>query len=99
MKLGGDYKLTEFHAGRISCPLRWETLQVIYDKLVAEKGLGTDTLAYDDDLAKQIRREFSKQAGRVVHAPLIVAAIIAKRKRGEWVKLGPDAGKNGRTGF
>ena len=99
VRLDGDHKRLQTMPEDFLSPEEWEVLQAAYDEVVVEKGLGSDTLAYDAELAKQIRREFSKHTGRVVNGSLLVAAIIAKRKRGEWVKLGPGAGKNGHAGF
>lgn len=65
----------------------WSILRAIYEEQLIPLELGSDNLAYDDLLALNLSREFYDRAGRVVHGRLLFAAIMQKRKRGDWVKL------------
>ncbi len=98
VRLDGEHKRLKTMPEDFLSTEEWEILQDVYDKRVLNQGVGTDALAYDDDLARQIQREFSQRAGRAVRGSLLVAAIIAKRKRGEWTKLRPGTDTNGHAG-
>jgi len=85
--LDGDYHRLETMPDDFLSGHEWELLESVYGELLAAQGLGSDNLAYDDDLASRIGREFAKRARRVVSPSLLFAAIMAKRKRGDWVKI------------
>jgi hypothetical protein len=98
VRLDGEHKRLRTMPEDFLSTEEWEILQEVYDERVVGQGVGTDALAYDNDLARQIQREFARRAGRAVEGSLLVAAIIAKRKRGEWTKLRPGADTNGHAG-
>lgn len=80
VRLGANHKIPPpiptFTADEI------EVLVDIYARNVAELDTGSDTLAYDDQIAEFIAREFADQAGRAVPAHYLVAKLTALRKRG-----------------
>jgi hypothetical protein len=59
-----------------------EKLVDIYASNVAELDCGSDTLAYDEQVADFIAREFADRTGHIVPAPCLVAKLTALRKRG-----------------
>lgn len=97
--LDGNYEHLESMPDDFLSDDEWKILQEVYEAVVLARNVGSDTLAFDDKLAKEVGRAFAKRAGRVVHDGLLFAAIMAKRKRGEWLKLRPDAGRKPDSGF
>jgi hypothetical protein len=59
-----------------------EALVSIYSEEVAAMGVGSDVLAYEDDIKQLIAKEFVDRRGRVVAADDLVAKLTALRKRG-----------------
>jgi hypothetical protein len=59
-----------------------EALVSIYTEEVAAMGVGSDVLAYEDDIKQLIAKEFADRRGRVVAADDLVAKLTALRKRG-----------------
>jgi hypothetical protein len=59
-----------------------EVLVSIYADDVAAMGVGSDVLAYEDDLRALIEKEFADRTGRVVSGDDLVAKLTALRKRG-----------------
>jgi|WetSurMetagenome_2_1015567.scaffolds.fasta_scaffold18175_3 hypothetical protein len=51
-------------------------------------GEGSDNLAFDSGLADEVGRRFAAATGRGVAVHVLIRIIFAKRKRGEWVKVG-----------
>ena len=74
-------------------PGEWAALKTVYRDVVMPLGIGSDNLAYDDQLAAQVAREFFKLTGRSVPGRLLFAALMAKRKRGEWDTLPKKDGR------
>ena len=65
----------------------WQALREAYVEVVVSRNIGSDNLAFDRGLAKEIGLAFARRTGRGIHAPLLFAALEAKRKRGEWITL------------
>ncbi len=61
----------------------FETLKQIYCDL----DVTSDALLFDSDQIQQIARRFKDLTGRTINGTILVAAIIAKRKRGLWVRI------------
>jgi hypothetical protein len=59
-----------------------EVLVAIYQDHVTAAQHGSDVLAYDEDLAKVLAREFAVQTNRVVAAHSLIAKLTKLRKRG-----------------
>ena len=57
-----------------------EILKEIYLKL----DIPSDEFLFKPDHGRAIAQEFARRVGRIVPAPTVVAAIMQKRKRGEW---------------
>lgn len=91
--LDGDYERLQSMPDDFLSEPEWAILGEVYESVVMTRDVGSDTLAFDDVLAREVGRSFAIRAGRVVHAGLLFAAIMTKRKRGEWLKLGRSAGK------
>jgi hypothetical protein len=70
----------------------WATLTEIYEDTLVAQDVGSDNLAFDDNLAACVSNEFRRRTGRSVPGRVLLAAIMDRRKRGEWVKLGAGAG-------
>ena len=83
---GKHRKLTPMPDDFLS-PGEWAALQAVYMDLIVPLAIGSDNLAYDDELAAKVAKAFFKLTGRVVGGRLLFAAIMAKRKRGEWPTL------------
>lgn len=66
-----------------------ETLVLIYSKLVACEGHGSDNLAYDPALMDLIAKEFAESTGRVVPPHYLCAKLTALRKRGLLTEVTP----------
>jgi hypothetical protein len=79
-------------------PEQWISLGEVYQELLAAAGLGSDTLAFDDELAQELAQRFAERSGtsRIWPGQLLFAMIMAKRKRGEWIKVrtSPDGEPN-----
>lgn len=69
-------------------PEETEILVKIFREHVTELDNGSDVLAYDDEIAGLISKEFSAEAGRIVPAHELVAKLTALRKRGLLPKTG-----------
>ena len=70
----------------------WETLLAVYEQVVVPQDIGTDSLVHDDELAELVAYKFCQATGQAIPSHLLVAAIMAKRKRKDWVKL-PSSGE------
>ena len=64
-----------------------ELLVAIYREHASSIELGSDAIGYDDEIADLIAKEFSAEAGRVVPASILVATLVALRKRGLLPKI------------
>jgi hypothetical protein len=78
-----------------------EVLVNIYTEEVAAMGVGSDVLAYEDELKTLIAKEFAGKTGRIIAADDLVAKLTALRKRGMLPKAAdvPIAGKDADVGF
>ncbi|MCK4790738.1 MAG: hypothetical protein KAV87_43785 [Desulfobacteraceae bacterium] len=47
----------------------------------------SDELLFQPDLMRKISMQFEGRTGTKIDAPILIAVIIAKRKRGLWVKI------------
>lgn len=83
----GDHKRLRSMPADFLSPDEWGHLRAIYNRLLATQEIGSDNLQYDDGLADRLAKDFAKLANRVVPGQLLFAAIMARRKRGEWEKL------------
>jgi len=83
----GKHKRLQSMPDDFLTPEQWGFLQEAYTEVLVQRNLGSDNLAFFPDLAKEIGRAFAVRSGRVVLPALLFAAIEAKRKRGEWIKL------------
>ena len=54
----------------------------LIDSIYLERGKGSDRYAYDGGLRKELTRQFSVLAGRVVPARILCAALEQRRKDG-----------------
>jgi hypothetical protein len=97
--LDGDYERLESMPDDFLSAEGWDHLREVYESIVIARDIGSDTLAFDEGLAREVGREFAKRVGRVVHVGLLFAAIMAKRKRGEWLKIGRDKHGKPEIGF
>src|SRR5262249_13308279 len=75
----------------------WACLVEAYDAVLAAQGLGSDNVAYDDDLADCLSQTFAELTGRIIPGRVLFAAIMNRRKRGEWPTLPKE--KEGGLGF
>ena len=70
----------------------WLALREAYTTVLVSRGLGSDNIRFDAVLATELANEFKKLSGRTLPSSLLLAAIEAKRKRGEWLKLKDSKG-------
>jgi len=66
-----------------------EALVAIYRVNVADKGVGSDTLAIDAGTGELLTREFAGITGRSVPATHLIAKLTALRKRGQLDRVSP----------
>jgi hypothetical protein len=62
-------------------------LRAIWLELIVPMGLGTDSIAYRDDVVALLEREFKRRTGLSVPGMLLAAAAETERKRGDWLRL------------
>ena len=96
---GMHQRMAEWQDG-VLYPAEWEALRAVYEAKLVPLGMGSDNLAYDEALAKQCAQEFARLTGRIVSGQTLLALIMAKRKRGDWItlsKLNHEAHKSGDT--
>jgi len=86
IKLGDDHEpappVTELSAEET------EALVDIFYENVTLLENGSDVLAYDDEIASLIAKEFEAETGRFIPSHLLVAKLTALRKRGLLPKVG-----------
>lgn len=69
----------------------WHALRGIYARVVLARGLGTDNIAYDEELQEELSTAFAKATGRVIPGLLLSAMIVEKRKqKNQWFTLRDD---------
>lgn len=85
----GDYQRLDSMPDDFLSPGEWTHLRAIYMDLLGADQIGSDNLAFDDRLVAEVAREFRRRANRTVAGALLFAAIMAKRKRGEWPNVKP----------
>lgn len=85
-KNGKWVRLDGNHVKREPCielsPEETEILVLIYREHVASISLGTDAIAYDDEIADLVAKEFAADTGRAVPGSDLIGALTALRKRG-----------------
>ena len=64
-------------------PADLETLKQIYSDL----DITSDNFLFEPKLVQRIVRRFQKQTGKKVSGYILVGIIIAKRKRGLWIRI------------
>lgn len=74
----------------------WEVLREIYERLVLSRELGTDNLGHDEALCDELATSFAKRTRRCIPGLILSAAIMAKRKRKDWCKVGRKEHKQDR---
>lgn len=84
---GGGYKKLAPLPDDVLSDDEWEILREEYLKL----GIGSDNFVFDDALCFKLEETFGMRAGRVVSGRVLFAAIMKKRKRGLWPKVGTKA--------
>lgn len=62
-----------------------EALRTIYESI----NVPSDEFLFSAKLMARIATEFRKATGAAIPGSLLVAAIMAKRKRGDWVRIRP----------
>ena len=70
-------------------------LRAIWIEIAVPRNLGTDAVAYHEDVVLMIEREFARRTGISVPGMLLVAAAESERKRGTWVRLKDHTGAAG----
>lgn len=85
-RLGRDHEKVETLPEDVLSEKEWADLKGVY----VELGIGSDNYGYDHELRRELAERFATRTGRIVSGHILMAAIEAKRKRGEWVKLGSD---------
>ncbi|MBE3123557.1 MAG: hypothetical protein IMZ65_02005 [Planctomycetes bacterium] len=83
-KLGKGHEKAQPVPEDVLKPEEWDHLRAVY-RVIAR---GSDNFAFDANLANQLEQLFLAKAGRRVPSAFLVALIEAKRKRGEWERLG-----------
>jgi hypothetical protein len=68
----------------------WAIIEEIYRREILSLGIGTDSLAFDEELADRVAEAFARRTGRIIPPLIVAAAIEARRKRGEWLTLRDD---------
>jgi hypothetical protein len=63
-------------------------LKSIYLKL----DITSDKFLFASDLMSRISQQFKNETGKWIPGPTLVGVIVAKRKRGEWLKIREDFG-------
>jgi hypothetical protein len=76
-EIGKLTNLNELTSGQL------ETLKQIYLDL----DVPSDEFLFDPNLMRKVARRFEGLTGTRYDAPILIAAIVAKRKRGLWVKI------------
>jgi hypothetical protein len=76
-------------------------LMTIVKEHVTDKGIGSDNLAYDPEVAAMISKEFGIETGRRIPPGVLIAEITAIRKRGLLEKIDRNAANDvqGDIGF
>ena len=86
---GGDWpklgtKAMKFEpVGDLLTPAQIEVLRQIYERL----DVPSDEFLFRPKLTDEIAQEFVAATGETVDPSLLVALIVAKRKRGEWCRI------------
>jgi hypothetical protein len=70
-------------------------LEAIYQEIVVPLDLGSDNIAFDEQLAARVSAEFFRRTRQVVGGRVLLAAIMVRRKRGDWVTLPPGGAGTG----
>jgi hypothetical protein len=86
VKMDGEHKkappLPEMSAEEI------EVLVAVFEDNVTSLSVGSDVLAYNEEIAELIAKEFFALTGRIVPASDLIAKLTALRKRGLLPKVG-----------
>lgn len=69
----------------------WTALEQAYCEVLLAKDLASDNLVYDLNLATAVADRFAVLSGRAMDRMDLAALVMSKRKRGEWVRLKPNA--------
>ena len=84
----GDYEKMGSMRSSLLTDDEWKSLKVAYAEIFVDRGLGSDNLRYDRALGSELAKRFRALTAHAVNPSLLLALIEAKRKRGEWIKVG-----------
>lgn len=73
-------------------PPQWAALRQAYSMVLLDRGIGSDNLRFDRSLGRELAKIFRKLTGRTESPATLLAAIEARRKRGEWLTRSGDVG-------
>jgi hypothetical protein len=91
----GDHEQLAGPAEDFLTPQEWQHLEAIYNEILVGRNIGSDNLGFDPSLAREVSTAFFRRAGRSVSGRQLLAAILTRRKRGEWIHLEPGEGEEG----
>ena len=78
---------------------QWDILRELYLGLMGPDQLGSDNLAHDPNLGRTLANAFASATGRYEPPARLYALIMARRKAGEWLRVGRRNGPDRGIGF
>lgn len=87
--LGDGYKRLADPPPESLTSAQWSELVESYRVVVLARGIASDALQIDPDLAGELAREFARRTGRSLPSGVLAGLLIARRKRGELDTLRP----------
>lgn len=95
LALGGKHERCPARGAQPLTADQWAQLEVVYSEICVARGLGSDNLDYDDELAKEFSREFALRTGLIRTGRDLLSLIMERRKRRAWRKLDPNRPDDG----
>ena len=89
--LNGDYLRLADPDWDVLNAREWAALEDEYRAVVLSREVGSDQLMFDQPMVSELARGFARRTKRSLSGPVLVALIVSRRKRGEWVHLRPEA--------
>jgi hypothetical protein len=88
VRFDGDHEKMASMRDEFLTEQQWAALRAAYTDVLVSRRLGSDNIRFDPSLASDLSRRFRALSGKTMNASLLLAAIEAKRKRGEWITIG-----------
>ncbi len=78
---------------------QWSHLEAVYVEICVARGLGSDAISHDEDLAKELSDEFARRTGIIRSGRYLMSLLMQRRKRKRLPRIRDDNNRGPDIGF